>query len=117
MLKSARLILLWPLWVSAFPAARWVIVRRADQEVVRGAQRTGYIHGAYRDPEGWQAWLNEYKARFSELHQAGVFAREIWPGDCFDGRTGALRDLVDWAGLQWNPADIGGDANGSTSNR
>lgn len=100
-----RNCLIWPIWAEAFPGARWIIVRRNDDDVIRSCMRTGYM-SAHKDMQGWQQWINAHKQRFEEMVEAGLNAWDLWPQEIIKGNLTALRTLIAELGLKWDDADI-----------
>jgi len=49
--KGSKMCLVWPTFHTAFPEAKWVIVRRRDEDIVYSCMRTAFMR-AYRKPEG-----------------------------------------------------------------
>jgi len=98
--KSAGLALTWPVWVQAFPKAKWVVVRRMDKDVVNSCMKTGYMN-SYNSEDGWHSWLETYKRRFYELHAHVYNVREVWPSRFVVGDFSEIRDVIEWLGLQW----------------
>lgn len=97
--------LIWPLWAQAFPDARWIIVRRADNEIIRACIRTGFMVG-YSTKKGWQGWLDVHKERFGEMIGAGLNIWQIWPHRMVKGKLQELQQLVDTLGLSWDEQAI-----------
>lgn len=103
--KGAKMCLMWRSWHEAFPDARWVIVRRADDEIIRSCQRTRFMH-RLREREEWREWLAVHHARFDEIRtELGDRAWEIWTIDDFAETGGeGIRWVVEALGLRWNAA-------------
>lgn len=103
--KDCKLSLVWPLWRDAFPNARWVIVRRPADDIVRSCLRTTFMNQHSFDPEFWRTWVKQYEQRLEALKSSGVWWREIDSHDAVSD-MGALRGLVQDLGLQWNEAAV-----------
>lgn len=103
--KSSSSALIWPIWQAAFPGAQWLIVRRADAEIVRSCLETGYMR-AHTTAEGWQGWLEVYKERFREMIRGGANLWQFWPERIMAGELGELRDMTAALGLIWCPERI-----------
>ena len=97
---STRTCLVWPIWARAFPNSKWVIVRRADEDIVDSCLRTNYMK-AHDSVAGWQQWLDVYKKRFTEIVSAGLDVKQIWAGRMMHGHLKELFDLIDWLNLYW----------------
>ncbi|HEQ98813.1 MAG TPA: hypothetical protein ENO22_05680 [candidate division Zixibacteria bacterium] len=97
--------LIWPIWTQAFPRARWIIVRREDQDIVSACIRTGYMNG-YKNKYGWQEWVDWHKRRFPEIVSANASTWTIWPHKLMTGDLSELKDLILALGLRWDIADV-----------
>lgn len=97
---SPSCAMIWPLWAAAFPSAKWIIVRRADDDIVRGAMKHGHMNGP-KTPEEWRSqYLDVYKARFREMvADPGVAVWHVWPEHLADENV--MRKMIDWLGLTW----------------
>lgn len=102
--KGAKMCLMWPQWVDAFPTAKWVIVRREDSGIIDSCIRTSFMR-AYNTKAGWQSWINEHMNRFNEMHEAGLDCYEFWPGHCLKGNWEGLEYLCNQLGLRFNQAE------------
>jgi hypothetical protein len=100
--KGAKLCLIWPVWNAAFPDAKWVIVRRKDEDIVYSCMRTSFMR-AHKSPAGWQTWVDHHKARFEEM-RATLFINtvEVWPSKFIEGDFSEIRGVVEGLGLEWN---------------
>lgn len=100
-LKSNLFCLVWPTIHDAFPEAKWVIVRRKDDDVVYSCMKTAFMD-AYETPEDWQGWVNYYKGRFLEMTVHGIDVREIWPSKFIEGDYTEVKEALQGLGLRWN---------------
>jgi len=105
--KGAKMCLVWPLWDEAFSDAKWIIIRRKDEEIVHSCMKTAFMNG-YNHPDGWQFWVDEHKKRFSEMHEHGLMIREVWPSQFVAGDFSEIKDVIEWAGLKWNEEAVKG---------
>jgi len=100
--KGAKMCLFWPLWNVHFPTAKWIIVRRADEDIVFSCMRTVFMR-AFQSEEGWQDWVDEHKDRFVEMFEAGMNIREVWPSKFVNGDFTEIHEVVvRFLGLEWN---------------
>ncbi len=99
--KGAKLCLLWPVWHQLFPNAKWIIVRREDDDIVSSCMKTHFMN-YYKTEEGWQTWVDEHKIRFKQMHEAGLEIIEVWPTRFIDGEFSEIRKLIEEVGLEWN---------------
>ncbi|MBT3401782.1 MAG: sulfotransferase, partial [Rhodospirillaceae bacterium] len=70
--KDAKMALLWPIWRDAFPAARWVVVRRDEAGVVASCLRTPFMCQHSEDPAFWRTVIAAYRARLDALVEWGA---------------------------------------------
>jgi len=98
--KGAKMCLMWPVWMAAFPEAKWIIVRRKDVDIIASCIHTGFMR-AYKNAQGWQSWIDQHKKRFAEMKTAGANIREVWPEDLVDGDLTIAEQLIEWCGLEW----------------
>jgi len=103
--KGAKMCLIWPLWIKAFPDARWIIVRREDDDIIHSCMRTGFMR-AHTSPKGWQSWIDEHKKRFDEMKKVGLSVREVWPTKFIAGDFTEIKGAVEELGLTWNETAI-----------
>ena len=104
--KDAKLTLLWPIYLSTFPDARWVIVRRRDEDIITSCLKTGFMRQHSDDPAFWQRWIDDYKRRLERLKQESTLVYEIWPHNLMDGQFSDLETLVGKLGLDWNESEV-----------
>lgn len=97
--------LIWPVWATAFPQARWIIVRRSDEDIVRACIKTGFMV-KYKRKEEWQQWLNVYKWRFTEMISEHLNVWQIWPQRMIQGKLPQLREMIESLNLRWDPVAI-----------
>jgi len=102
--KGAKLCLVWPAWHYAFPEAKWISVRRRDEDIFQSCLKTGFMR-AFDDKEGWQWWIDQHKERFEEMKQSRQ-VREVWPEKMMNGDYGEMRKVVEWVGLNWKDQEV-----------
>jgi len=113
MYKGAKMCLHWPVWHYAFPKAKWIIVRRKDEDIVNSCMRTGFMRafhnpnnlkavGARNEKEGWQWWVDQHKARFREMMDEGLNLAVIWPQHMIDGDYSQVKNRLEWLRLEWS---------------
>lgn len=104
--KGAKLCLLWPLFHEAFPSAKWIIVRRADEDIVNSCMKTAFMR-AYNDEGGWQSWVDHHKDRFSEMKKAGLHIAEVWPTKFVEGSFSEIqRVVIRFLRLRWRDKKV-----------
>jgi len=101
--KDPKTIWNWPVWYSAFPEAKWVIVRRDTEYIARSCLKTGFMN-TYRTPESWKKWIQKNLQFLEELKSYTDNWIEVWPEEFMaDGNYSTVRRVVEWAGLDWSP--------------
>lgn len=100
--KDAKLVLLWPAWKAAFPAARWVIVDRDREQIINSCLRTSFMKQHSGDPAFWNHWIDEYLERMQALESTDLWCRHIATEPLIRGDLGEARELAEALGLSWN---------------
>lgn len=100
MYKGAKMCLVWPIWHAAFPEAKWVIVRRDAEDIVRSCLRTTFMR-AYDTRSGWLGWVAEHEKRFEEMVEAGLDIREVWPQRMIAGDFTGMQMVINDLYLKW----------------
>lgn len=111
--KSSKLALLWPLWVYAYPDAKWVVVRRRTGDIIQSCVQTKYMQafkiqrnrdavGTNTEEEAWKWWVHWYEARFVEMIEAGINIKIVWPDRIVNGDYRQIYETVEWCGLKWD---------------
>lgn len=99
--KGAKVCLIWPVWHEAFPDATWVIVRRADEEIVSSCLRTNFMR-AFDNAQDWQIWVDQHKKRFEEICD-NMFGRvHIVDINLFIKKPSLWRGFVERLGLDYD---------------
>lgn len=97
--KDAKLTLLWPLWAQAFPQARWVIVQRPVDDVIRSCQRTPFMAQHGLGEAQWRDWAEAYLRRLQALRAGVAWWREIASHPLVQGDTAPFITLTEALGL------------------
>lgn len=112
--KTHRIFQTWWLWNSAFPNAKWVIVRRRSTDIVNSCIKTGYmtafknpvfrkVVGVTNEADGWAWWISEqHKIMEEMLPHLGNNVRFIWPEKMANGDFSQIKSVVEWCGLTWD---------------
>ena len=105
--KGAKLCLLWALWHDAFPGAKWVIVRRKDEDIVKSCMQTGFMR-AFDTEIGWYSWVMHHKACFKSMREhPDMDVVEIWPEHFVEGgKISELQALIESLGLTWDEDEV-----------
>jgi len=99
--KGAKMCLFWPLWARAFPEARWIIVRRKSEDIVKSCLKTGFMK-KFKKAEGWMWWVDQHKDRFLEMEEAGCDIHYIWPQKMIDFDLSEMKKTIETLGLKWD---------------
>jgi len=103
--KEVKMCLLWPAFRAAFPNAKWVVVGRRDEQIVRSCMRTGFMR-AFKNEQGWQWWVDQHKQRFHRMREADLQVKEVWPERMMQGNYLEMLNVIEWLGLQWRDQKI-----------
>jgi hypothetical protein len=103
--KQAKFCLIWTAIIWAFPNAKWIIVRRTDEDIINSCLKTTFMR-AFSDAPGWQKWIDVHKQRFEEMKKAGLLIKEVWPSKYVAGDFSEIKEAVEWAGLSWNEKEV-----------
>lgn len=103
--KDAKACLTWPTWHTAFPKARWIVVRRDARQIAASCIRTGFMR-AYNNMDGWLKWVAHHESCFDEMKAAGLDLWEIWPESTLNGDLTVFEDLVTELQLNWRGDEV-----------
>jgi hypothetical protein len=117
MYKGAKMALFWPIWASAFPSAKWIIVRRRTGGIVNSCMHTGFMSAFAKkfvqkaahvptEKDGWIWWVRQHEKRFEEMLLAKLNIKFIWPHKMIDGNFEELKQAIEWLGLEWNEKEV-----------
>ena len=104
--KDAKMTLTWRIWQAHFPAARWVIVRRPKDDIVRSCLRTGFMRQHSTDAAYWARFVDDYLERLDVLQRTVAWSGAIDSGAIVTGRCADLEALMRRLGLTWQPAAV-----------
>ena len=113
MYKGAKMCLFHPVWHYAFPNAKWVIVRREDEDIVNSCMHTGFMRafslpdnikavGAINEQDAWFWWVRQHNKRFVEMIEKGMNCKQIHPERMIRGDYSQVHEMLEWLGLEWN---------------
>ena len=113
MYKDSQITQLWNVWDTAYPKAKWIIVRRRTGDILNSLSETAYMTkfkkvqnieqvGAINEKEAWLWWVHEYEERFRDILAFGLDYRVVWPERMRDGDFEQIKEVVKWCGLNWN---------------
>jgi hypothetical protein len=111
--KSPKLCLIWPVWAYAFPNAKWIIVRRRDEDIVHSCLNTMYMNvfdsvenqkavNAKDKSDAWYWWVRQHNRRFVEMIEAGLNCKQVHPERMVNGDYSQIYEMLDWLGLKWD---------------
>ena len=67
----------------------------ADQSVLQQIN-------AKDEADGWLWWVHEHEKLFSDMSEAGIQFKEVWPERMAAGDFEQIKELIAWLGLEWN---------------
>jgi hypothetical protein len=113
MYKGTQMNLLFPIWDYAFPNAKWIIVRRKDDDIVESCLHTAFMNafdneenvkavGAKDKKDAWYWWVRQHNKRFSEMIEKGLNCKQIHPERMVYGDYSQMQEMIEWLGLKWN---------------
>ena len=100
MYKDHNSALIWKTWHSAYPNAKWIIVRRRTGDIIQSCIKTKYMT-EHSDEEGWLKLVHMYEEKFVEMITAGLNCKIIWPERMVNGDYQQIYEVCDWLGLSW----------------
>lgn len=99
--KGAKLCLIWPVVHLAFPKAKWIIVRRSADDIVRSCMKTRFMR-AFDSEEGWWGWVDHHLECFQDMKEAGLDVTEVWPSEFVAGDFRGIAQTVNDLGLTFD---------------
>lgn len=103
--KGPKMTLMYPLWHKAFSKAKWIIVRRRDEDIIQSCLRTGFMR-AYTGREGWKKWVLEHEKLFIQMKEGGLDIMEVYPQRMIDGNFEEIKSVIGWLGLTWKGKEV-----------
>jgi hypothetical protein len=103
--KDAKIALVWQSWAIAFPAAKWVLVRRSRDGIIDSCIRTHFMRAHGEDRDGWGAWVDAQIERFDAMKAAGLDLIEI-DTDELVRNPEALLPVANHCGLEFDRAAV-----------
>lgn len=115
MYKGSAMSLMYPVWAYAFPNAKWVVVRRNDDDIVDSCLHTAFMNAFdseahYKDIEvtskkdAWYWWVRQHNRRFMEMIEKGINCKQIHPERMVHGDYSQIQEMLEWVGLKWDSA-------------
>ena len=87
--KGAKLCLIWKTWQEAFPNAKWIIVRRPDEQIISSCNRTHFMFKR----KDWDNWLDFHKEMFYSMKEE-CDCREVWTNKLIDGDYTEIKEVL-----------------------
>lgn len=106
-IKDSRITLIWPIWNAAFPKAKWIIVRRDVEDIVRSCLRTDFMD-TYNTRSGWLSLVSEYERHFEDMYNSKLIIGEVWPQRMINGDFAGIQLIINNLQLEWNKEKIMG---------
>ncbi|MEK9754718.1 MAG: hypothetical protein VW338_16100 [Rhodospirillaceae bacterium] len=101
--KDAKLCLIRRQWADAFPAARWVVVRRRRDEIIASCLRAEPMTRRMGvSIETWRGWADAYQAHLDCVADAVV----VWPHQALLADPARFEPVVRELGLTWRPREV-----------
>ena len=99
---STLTALLWPIWLRAFPEAKWLFVRRHRAEILNSCLQTSWMDG-YPDAAGWNGWIDHYERCFDSIAERAASV-SIWPHAMKGKEQGMaeMESVLTSLGLEWD---------------
>lgn len=111
--KGSLMSLMFPVWDFAFPNAKWIIVRRRDDDIVESCLHTAYMNafdkeenikavGATDTKDAWYWWVRQHNRRFVEMVEKGINCKQVHPERMVFGDYSQIYEMLEWLGLKWD---------------
>ena len=104
--KDAKLSLLWPYFINAFPNARWVIVKRNPEHVIDSCLHTHFMAHHSKSRLFWHTFVREYQQRLNQLKHSGAQVYSISADKLIRGKYSGLQRLTQELGVEYNHSRI-----------
>jgi hypothetical protein len=92
--KDAKLTLLWPMFLKAFPNARWVYVKRDTDSFIDSCLRTPFMNQHSTERAYWEDFAKSYLTRINALQASGANCFSISTPNIIAGEFSALKQLI-----------------------
>jgi len=112
--KDNRLPLIWQEINKVFPMAKWVVVCRDNESILKSCEKTGFMQafsksyilqqiGKENAIEGWKWWLGQYQERILEM-QYSLNIKFVYPEKMMHGDFNEMQAIVEWCEGKWDEA-------------
>jgi len=113
MYKGTSMSVMYPVWHYAFPNAKWIVVRRKDDDIVDSCMHTAFMNAFDKEEnvkainatdkkDAWYWWVRQHNRRFVEMIEQGLNVKQIHPERMVYGDYSQIYEMLDWLGLKWN---------------
>lgn len=96
--KDCRLSVFWPLWLTAFPNAKWIIANRPREDVVNSCVKAQTMQKG-RTAEFWGRRVDFFEKHLNALRHSGLWTYDIRPMKILEGDWSEFNELVDKLGI------------------
>lgn len=116
--KDNRITILWEVFNSLYPNAKWVVVRRNDDDIINSCMKTSYMDtfkkdnsiktklNVFSEKECWEWVINEYVRRFTIMKKAGLDVFFIYPEQIKETDYSNIKELIEWSGLEYKEKEV-----------
>jgi len=115
--KDSRILLVVDSFFDeVYPNAKYIIVRRNDEDILNSCLRTSYMTSIVQDGKlirldketalnRFKTSLADYKERITALKNQR-YIQEVWLEKVLDGDYSELKEVVEYAGLEWKEKEV-----------
>ncbi len=100
--KDPKITWNWPLWMSTFPDASWIIVERDLIETAKSCIKTGFMK-AYHSIENWRKWAELHYERLSWISAHTLNVWYVEPKEYIvKSKFNEIKTVIEQNNLKWN---------------
>jgi len=114
--KDSRLLLFWEELNKQFPTAKWIVVLREEDHILRACQKTAYMDafsktevleqiGKDNAVQGWKWWIQQHQDRILGMEHS-LNLKFIYPEKMGHGNFMEIKEVIEWAGLEWKDKEV-----------
>lgn len=104
--KECKLALMWPIWKTSYPNARWVLVKRNRKDNIESLMRTRFMHHnskpGERDEAFWDNWIDRYYQGMEEIKESGVEYYEVDTDKIISGDFDGIKQVCEVSDLSFS---------------
>ncbi len=105
MLKQVKLLLIWPVFATLFPTAKWVLVRRDSEKIYDSCMHASFMT-RFKDRNGWKMWLDVHLQKLVEIQSSVNNVFEFWPDTAMGDNLDGVRSLIQFCGLEFKKTHV-----------